>query len=195
MMSYKTTLLKYWQNYIVLLALFIVLNISGCSGNNGLVRHGFEFNSIADSPDILILKYRYGDSRYPGARSPGDLTDNDIALQRTGIFGRMRRGDDLYVKWQVKSTGEIYEDTVDLKRYLPGYISGYSIYFIVDGSQLHVYLTSPVFLKQNPCPSWDELVRLLKTKIPNNVMFSRNCSFRYFKIYPTKSKGVQGDKS
>ena len=54
----------------------------------------------------------------------------------------MELGEDLYVKWRVKSTGAIYEDTVDLRRRLPRDITGQRLYFIAQGAQLHVYLIS-----------------------------------------------------
>lgn len=55
-------------------------------------------------------------------------------------------GDYLYVKWRLKETGEVYEDTVDLRQRLPKDISEHRIYFDIQGAQLHVYLVSPDFL-------------------------------------------------
>ena len=52
----------------------------------------------------------------------------------------MLRGDELYVKWRIKSTGSVLEDTVDLRSRLPESIKGCEIYFIVKSAQLFVYL-------------------------------------------------------
>lgn len=52
-------------------------------------------------------------------------------------------GDTLYVKWRLKATGEVLEDTVDLKSRLPRDISGHEIYFVIKEQLLWVYLVSP----------------------------------------------------
>ncbi len=52
-------------------------------------------------------------------------------------------GESLYVKWRNKNTGQIYEDTVDLKKLLPRNIENHRIYFIVKDKQLFVYLITP----------------------------------------------------
>jgi hypothetical protein len=54
----------------------------------------------------------------------------------------MLRGDDLYVKWRSRTTGELFEDTVDLRKRLPRDITGQTVYFAVKGPQLYVYLVS-----------------------------------------------------
>ncbi len=53
-------------------------------------------------------------------------------------------GESLYVKWRIKSTGEVFEDTVDLKSRLPRDVTSYRIYFVIDVRQLRVYLVSPI---------------------------------------------------
>lgn len=109
---------------------------------SGLVNHAFSFD-IRESPGAQILDYRYGDSRQPSARA----TETDLAQgtvsQIVGIHGDMLRGDTLYVKWRIKSSGKVYEDTVDLKSLLPRDISKHRIHFIVKGDQLFVYLITP----------------------------------------------------
>jgi hypothetical protein len=62
----------------------------------------------------------------------------------------MLLGDDLYVKWRIKSTGEIYEDTVDLRNRLPEDMHRQRIRFVVWGPQLYVYLISPK--RKDGCP-------------------------------------------
>ena len=55
----------------------------------------------------------------------------------------MLRGDFLYVKWRIKSTGMVYEDTVDLRNRLPADIKDHRVTFIIRGPQLYVYLIPP----------------------------------------------------
>lgn len=52
-------------------------------------------------------------------------------------------GDTLYVKWRVKATNEVIEDTVDLKSRLPRDMTDHRVYFVIGGRQLNVYLVSP----------------------------------------------------
>lgn len=193
LMTTNSRLVMSSRHYIVLFIILTLLIMAGCPWNSKVVRHGFYFDANFDSPDAVILDYHYGDSRHAGARAESGRYGGRAA-QQSGIYGAMRRGDELYVKWRVISTGEVYEDTVDLKRLLPSYIKGKRIYFIVSGSQLHVYLISYKKHKKNPCPSRDERARLLKTYIPDNIIFSTYCSRKILKVYSDKFKHAEGDK-
>lgn len=104
-----------------------------------VVDHAFGFNAIRDSPDIEILDYRYGSREPDSAR----YREGDHVPQRGGIRGPFRRGNSLYVKWRIKSTGEIHENVVNLKSRLPTDITQQEIYFVIKGAQLYVYLISP----------------------------------------------------
>jgi len=117
--------------------------LGACAAGPQFVDHAFGFNAVADSPDIEILDYRYGDSKQPGASNPEDLRREGRAIQATGIHGPMARGDSLYVKWRLKRTGQVYEDSVDLRRRLPADITDHRVYFMVRGAQLYVYLVPP----------------------------------------------------
>jgi len=50
--------------------------------------------------------------------------------------------DFLYVKWLDKTTGQVYEDRVDLTTRLPSFekMHGQTVYFLVEDNQLYVYL-------------------------------------------------------
>jgi len=106
-----------------------------------VVDHSFGFDALIDSPSVRILNYRYGDSKFPGARYTDEELKLDRLAQRTGISGPMRRPDSLYVKWRVEN--KIYEDTVDLRTHLPRDIRDLKVYFVVQGPQLYVYLIYP----------------------------------------------------
>lgn len=102
-----------------------------------VVNHAFSYDTWVDSPDIEVLNYEYSTDK-PQA---WQLSDGHIG-QRRNIYGPYKRGDFLYVKWQIKATGEIYEDTVDLRKRLPKDINDKRIHFIVNNKQLYVYLIS-----------------------------------------------------
>jgi len=128
----------------------LVLTLSACATGQQLPIHSFEFHAATDSPDVEVLDYRYGDSMQPGVRA----SESDKRIGRVhmggGVTGAMLRGDSLYVKWRIKSTAQVYEDTVDLKKRMPRDITDHRIYFVIKGSQLFVYLITP---EPNP-PGW-----------------------------------------
>lgn len=108
-----------------------------------VVNHSFAFNANSDSPDIYIVDYRYGDSKNPMASNSEDMRLQGKSLQATSIHGPMKRGEFLYVKWRIKGTDEVYEDTVDLRHRLPADITRDVVYFIVRERQLFVYVVTP----------------------------------------------------
>lgn len=123
---------------VTLLALCVAL--TACASR--VVMHSFTLEP-QDNPDIEVLDYYYGDTRTPGARaSEQDKADGQVR-QRVGITGEMRRGDRLYVKWRVTTTGAVYEDLVDLKSVLPTDIKNHRIYATISGPRLIVYLIAP----------------------------------------------------
>ena len=106
-----------------------------------LVDHAFGFDMWYDGQDAEVLDYRYGESKLP-VRAPEAAVREGKPLMSTYVSGPMRRGESLYVKWRNKNTGEIYEDTVDLRERLPEEIAGHKIHFMIKGAQLYVYLIS-----------------------------------------------------
>lgn len=122
-----------------LLWLCIILSAalaSACAIAAETVDHAFSFDARRDSPDIEVLDYRYG------VRKPGYwmYSSGQKMPQNDNINGWFPRGDSLYVKWRIRSSGEIFEDTVDLRSRLPADITGQRIHFVIKGSQLYVYL-------------------------------------------------------
>lgn len=121
---------------------FSTLSLGGCMSQT-MVNHTFEFNAVRESPDIEVLNYQYGESKHPTASVPQWVLDKGTPLGGTGITGDMLRGDFLYVKWRIKATGEVIEDTVNLKNRLPHDIKDHRIHFLVKQRQLYIYLVSP----------------------------------------------------
>ena len=103
-----------------------------------VVNHGFEFNAKMDSPDVQVLDYEYS-TRKPSKEAYLGIGGNRIS-QQTGIYGGFPVGDFIYMKWRIRSTGEVFEDRVNLRGRLPSDISDHKIYCVIDGKQLYVLL-------------------------------------------------------
>ncbi|MBN8474840.1 hypothetical protein [Sulfuritalea sp.] len=142
-----------------LITAIAVVVLAGCANAQELVSHGFAFDFIDDSPDAELIDYRYGTSYY-GRSERASL---GRVGQQSGIFGEIRRGDDLYVKWRLKATGAVFEETVDLKSRLPTDIKGSRIYFMVRGPQLFVYLITPEKRAKDEPPNGPARTQYLKT--------------------------------
>ena len=146
-----------------LFGLVLLFTLSACSTTPQVVDHAFSFDATADSPDVEVLDYRYGDSQVPTARNPPQMLALGKSFQGTNIMGPMRRGDSLYVKWRIRSTGEVHEDTVDLRPRLPNDMTHHRIYFIIRGPQLYVYLISPERRPKDAAPIGPAIYSYLKT--------------------------------
>lgn len=123
-------------------AIGMLCSVSACSGGADYVDHGFEFDAQTDTPGIQILEYKYGDGAFVGTQNPPYLLKEGRSLQRTNVWGHMRRPDTLYVKWRIADEDRTLEDTVDLRKRLPRNLTGSKVYFMVQGTQLEVYLIS-----------------------------------------------------
>lgn len=167
----------------------VLLGLAACTTEPRLPDHAFEFDAVHDSPDIEVLNYQYGNSKLPGVRPPEwALKKEGYVAGGTGIHGPMPRGDFLYVKWRIKSTGKVLEDTVDFRSRLPADITDHRIHFVIRGSQLYVYLITPEKLTPNPCPSLEERRRLAQIEPPEDRVFRMYCSFKILTIYPNPLK-------
>lgn len=132
------------HRYVIpwLLAIWSIVLAVSCQASEQIVDHSFEFDALRDSPGVQILDFRYGESTNPGTRNPAYLLRQGRSLQRTSTTGPMERADSLYVKWRVIDENRTYEETVDLRKRLPKDLTDWKVYFVVQGSQLHVYLVS-----------------------------------------------------
>jgi hypothetical protein len=133
------SVVKYFS---ALTASFLFLALTACSTGPKAVFHSFSYGAPGDNHDIEILNYQYGSSKFPATRPANwDLEKGHIG-QGGNIGGVFPIGDFLYVKWRIESTGETYEDKVDLKSRLPDDITNQRIHFLIKGPQLYVYLIS-----------------------------------------------------
>ncbi len=170
--------------------------LTACTSGPRVVDHAFSFDARWDSPGIEVLNYQYGSSNMPGTHIAPELLRTGQPSGGMGINGPMPIGDTLYVKWRIKATGEVFEESVDLKRRLPWDITDHRIYFIVGGPQLYVYLVGPDRLNPNPCPSREDLRRLGTSGSPNNRIFAKYCNLKIVTLYPDhpqSNKTKQGE--
>ena len=152
--------LKHFIRTVFFVAL---LALAGCASRGDVVRHGFGFDFISDSPDAELLDYRYGQSKNPAARHNPHNYANARVKQQSSTSGEMLRGDELYVKWHLKQTGEVFEQTVDLKSRMPESIEDARVYFMVSGPQLYVYLITAQKRLKNEPPNGPARTHYLKT--------------------------------
>jgi hypothetical protein len=178
------------NTFIRFLILSLVLWLGACATSHNsagleVVDHAFGFNVDKDSPTAELIDYRYGDSKDVGASNRDSRRKEGTSNQRASISGLMHRGDTLYVKWRIKDSGKEYEDTVDLKSRLPRSIKDQRIYFIIDGSQLYIFLISlfPVrdYLTEEEARAENDAID--KTRYKNLGSYVRN---NVTQIYPNR---------
>ncbi len=96
-----------------LLVVSLVLCVAACTTSGQVVDHAFGFDLRYDDQDAVVLDYRYGNTKLPVGPTKEQLEAGQTFYFQS-VQGPMLRGDFLYVKWRVRSTGREYEDTVDL---------------------------------------------------------------------------------
>ncbi len=165
----------------------VLLWLSACASN--LVYHSFEFDAVNESPDVYVMAYKYGNSKGPGTSDQEhEYTIRGVkhfgSSQGTSSTGEILRPDILFVKWRIKATGEVLEDTVDLKSRLPRDFSRHTVHFTVDGRQLYVYLIAWDNKKPENCPSVEKRREIAKTERPQRSLFRKYCANDIQQIYP-----------
>ena len=142
-MNTKTCWLKTWLLLMVMALAACAPMSSGTAQSVGrMVDHSFEFDALRDSRDVEILQYRYGDDGGFNTRSTPAEIQSGKGIMSANTTGDMLLGKDLYVKWRIKSTGQVFEDTVDLTSRLPFNMKRKRLRFIVEGEKLYVYVIS-----------------------------------------------------
>lgn len=122
--------------------LLIIVALAACVSRPRLVYHTFGFDVLADSPHAELLDYRYGTLMQPVIKPPDWMLRSGGMRQQGGFSGEMIVADTLYAKWKIRTTGEVVEDTVNLKGKLPHDVAWHQIYFVIEARQLQVYLVS-----------------------------------------------------
>ena len=153
---------------VVALAVFA---FAGCAASPSSAHHSFSFDGGYDkwASDVDLLEYDYG-GQYSMVRRKA--TDNSTPLgSRTGVHGMMPVGEFIFVKWRIKSTGEIRETRVDLRDRLPRNMFEHGVTFVIEGQELYVYLITPTEKKYMTPPvlrSWLSKSRVSYELYPTN---------------------------
>src|SRR5262245_55458685 len=104
---------------LVVALLATVFLLVACATDGQVVDHSFEFDMRDDNQNAEVLDYRYCTSKILAAGNREENRRQGISRQMASIHGEILRGDSLYVKWRDKSTGQVHEETVDLRQRLP----------------------------------------------------------------------------
>jgi hypothetical protein len=135
--------------WLVLAGLFLFL--TGCASGQGakLVNHSFNFDGWHDGwqPTVQLLEYSYGDKEVSVRRK---APEGDFLGYQSNVSGPMQVGDTLYVRWRLKSSGEVVDQRVDLRGKLPNDMTGHGLTFVIDGRQLYVFVVTPQESKPGP---------------------------------------------
>ena len=123
--------------------LFVLLMLFSCATFSQTANHGFQFDIRGKDATVEVMDFRYGLSDLPGTRVPAWAKERSQPRGQTGIFGDFSIGNDLFVEWRIKATGETLRQTVDVKELLPKDLNGYTITFTIDEKLLEVFLVSP----------------------------------------------------
>ncbi len=110
----------------------------------------FAFSGHSDGwhETIDLLAYEYGNGYRMVRDSVGKpdgyvYKDGKSIPPQTNINGPMPVGEFLFVRWRVKATGQVYEERVDLRNRLPADMKDHGLTFVIDGTQLYVYVITP----------------------------------------------------
>jgi hypothetical protein len=100
----------------------------------------FQFDLRYDNQHAAIMDYKLWASDYSMAQAPEEYVKQGRDFYFTSIQGPNKRLDNLYVKWRDIPSGKIYEKTINLRHLLPADINNDTIYLLIYGADLYVYL-------------------------------------------------------
>ncbi len=121
---------------------FISLILFGCASTKPIEHHGFKFDFFYDNQTAIVLDYWYGDKSRILWGMPEYKVKQNETIRADNTWALPRRGDYIYIKWRDGPNGEVYEDKVDLRSRLPADITGSTIYLMIYGPKLYVYLAT-----------------------------------------------------
>lgn len=133
-----------WHYAAPFLLVFALIGCAASSAGARLIDHGFAFDARLDSPDVTVLNYSYSARAAPEwALKEGRSPQFDNANLAMPV------GWEIYVKWRINDTGEVLEQTVDLRNRLPGDMTNHKIYFVIKQRELFVYVITPELRKSD----------------------------------------------
>lgn len=124
----------------LLLVASLAFAASGCAAAPRALPHSVSFDSLEDGSDSEVLDYRYGPDA--GVRAPDWQVQNGKIRQQLNVNATMPVGPELYVKWRLRFTGQVFEETVDLRPLVVRDMTNQRLHFFVKGPQLYVYLVT-----------------------------------------------------
>ena len=146
---------------LALAGLLVLFALSACARNpatancpvTNRVFQSFSFD-VFENQEIEILDYFYGTPNCPSLYSTDDdrRRGKDRKLIGMSMSGVLYVAQKLYVKWRVNSTGQVLEDTVDLRQRLPKDMTKQRLHFIVRDTGLFVFVVKPEFREKGTPP-------------------------------------------
>ena len=121
-------------------ALILALILAACTLDTFSIYHRFEFDLRRDDQHALILDYKYldGDKLLESGNEAYVTDGSGFKVCNSGIYAP--KGTSLYVKWRDETNGTIYEDNVNMKKTLPVNMVEKTIYLMIRGPQLYIYV-------------------------------------------------------
>lgn len=106
---------------------------------------------VYGKPEVKVLDFAYGVTNQfdiiPDKWLRASFrADGCCDLMHRGV--NAPRGDYLYFKWRVLTTGQVVEDRVDLSKRLPQDMNNRGLYVLIAGNKLYVYLFPPMHNKE-----------------------------------------------
>lgn len=153
-------------------AVLVAFMLSGCVSS---VPHVFGFDLKDDDQDAVVLEYRYGSESQWVGHTENDFRDGRVYWGDRRMVN-MRRPEFLYVKWRNRNTGQVFEDKVDLRQRLPRDLKDQTVYFMIRGAQLYVYLASDQLRPPDVPPNGPRIYKryLVSTIYPGAVATPKN---------------------
>jgi hypothetical protein len=153
--------------------------VNGFEGN--VVDHSFEFNVDTDSPGIELLDYEYSTRKPTRDQLLGE--GGNSVKQTLGTTGFFPRGDFVNMKWRIRVTGDVFEDRVDLRQWLPTEIRGQRIYCVIDRKQLYVLLMPLDYFREKVTTEELEFAKAQATT-PLKKVLVKKILYHVKQIYP-----------
>lgn len=104
-----------------------------------------------DRPTITVIDYQYSSNDKVFERWSPSLKAEGRNSGGGGYYGYRPVVEKLYVKWQLLETGEVFEDTADLRGKLPKSMERKILYFVVWDKQLNIYIADRQKLAKSSC--------------------------------------------
>jgi hypothetical protein len=115
-----------------------LLALSGCATQ---VWYGFDWDAYADQwiSEVTLLDLKYHDGRgHNWKGNPYNVPNWKVRMQ-SGATGTYPLGDSLWVKYRINATGQVKEETADLRGKYPSDLHGGTVRFMLKNGYLAVY--------------------------------------------------------